>query len=72
MPWPALEGVLQHLRAGSRHGVHCDRDGLLWAGEGAEARAHAGTNALWYHALVAMAQLGKLLGRRENAAFYLA
>jgi hypothetical protein len=70
--WPALEGVLQHLRAGSRHGVRCDRDGLLWAGEGAAARASAGTNALWFHALVAMAQLGKLLGKRENAAFYLA
>jgi 4-alpha-glucanotransferase len=70
--WPALEGVVQHLRAGSSHGVRCDRDGLLWAGEGHEAQASAATNALWYHALVAMAQLGKLLGRRENAAFYLA
>ncbi len=70
--WPALEGVLQHLRAGSRHGVRCDRDGLLWSGEGDAACARAGTNALWYHALVAMAQLGKLLGRRENSAFYLA
>jgi hypothetical protein len=70
--WPALEGVLQHLRQGSRHGVHCDREGLLWAGEGDAACARAGTNALWFHALVAMAQLGKLLGRRENAAFYLA
>jgi hypothetical protein len=70
--WPALEGVLQHLRSGSRHGVRCDRDGLLWSGEGDDARARAGTNALWFHALVAMAQLGKLLGRRENAAFYLA
>ncbi|MFN8589048.1 MAG: glycogen debranching enzyme N-terminal domain-containing protein [Candidatus Eisenbacteria bacterium] len=70
--WPALEGVLQHLRMGSRHGVRCDREGLLWSGEADAARARAGTNALWYHALVAMAQLGKLLGRRENAAFYLA
>jgi hypothetical protein len=70
--WPALEGVLQHLRAGSRHGVRCDREGFLWCGEGDAARARAGTNALWYHALVAMAQLARLLGRRENAAFYLA
>lgn len=70
--WPALEGVLQHLRMGSRHGVRCDREGLLWAGEGEAARARAGINALWYHALVAMAQMGKLLGKRENAAFYLA
>ena len=70
--WPALEGVLQALRQGSRHGVRCDRDGLLWCGEGEQARAKAGLNALWYHALVGMAQLGKLLGRRENAAFYIA
>ena len=63
---------MQHLRAGSRHGVRCDRDGLLWAGEGDAARARAGVNALWFHGLVGMAQLGKLLGRRENAAFYLA
>lgn len=70
--WPALEQVLQHLRSGSRHGVGCDRDGFLWSGEGAAARAHAGTNALWYHALVAMAQFARLLGHRENAAFYLA
>lgn len=67
-----LEGVLQHLRAGSRHGVRCDRDGFLWAGEGLAARSRADLNALWYHALVAMSQLAKLAGRRENAAFYLA
>jgi hypothetical protein len=70
--WPALESVLQAMRSGSRHGVRCDADGLLWAGEGSAARARAGTNALWYHALVAMAQLGRLLGHREHAAFYLA
>lgn len=70
--WPALEGVLQHLRQGSRHGVRCDREGILWCGEGEHARANAGLNALWYRALIGMAQLGKLLGRRENAAFYIA
>jgi hypothetical protein len=70
--YATLEGVLQHLRAGSRHGVHCDRDGFLWAGEGDAACARADVNALWYHALVAMSQLGKLAGRREHAAFYLA
>ncbi len=67
-----LEGVLQHLRAGSRHGVRCDRDGFLWAGEGPAARSRADWNALWYHALVAMSQLARHAGRRENAAFYLA
>ncbi len=29
-------------------------------------------NALWYHAYVAMAQLARGVGRRENAAFYVA
>jgi hypothetical protein len=67
-----LEGVLQHLRAGSRHGVRCDRDGFLWAGEGDAARSRADLNALWYHALVAMSQLAKRAKRRENAAFYMA
>ncbi|MEQ1834262.1 MAG: amylo-alpha-1,6-glucosidase [Candidatus Eisenbacteria bacterium] len=67
-----LEGVLQHLRAGSRHGVHCDRDGFLWAGEGLAARCRADLNALWYHALVAMSQLAKQAGRRENAAYSMA
>ena len=67
-----LESVLQHLRAGSRHGVRCDRDGFLWAGEDLAARSRADLNALWYHALVAMSQLAKHSGRRENAAFYMA
>ena len=70
--WPALEGVAQHLRSGSRHGVHCDREGFLWSGEGERALARADHNALWYHALVAMAQLARLVGRREHGAFYLA
>lgn len=70
--YPALEGVLQHLRSGSRHGVHCDHDGFLWSGEGDAARSRADLNALWYHALVAMSQLAKVAGRREHAAFYLA
>src|SRR5258706_6337004 len=67
-----LEGVLQHLRAGSRHGVRCDHDGFLWAGEGDDARSRADLNALCYHALVAMSQLAQLAKRRENAAFYMA
>jgi hypothetical protein len=70
--YATLEGVLQHLRSGSRYGVHCDRDGFLWMGEGEAARARADLNALWYHALVAMSQLGKLAGRREHVAFYMA
>ena len=67
-----LEGVLHHLRSGSRHGVKCDPDGFLWSGEDEEASTRADLNALWYHALAAMSQLAKLAKRRENAAFYMA
>lgn len=70
--WPTVEQIMHHLRSGSRHGVHCDREGMLWSGEGEGASARADLNALWYHALVAGAQLGKLSGHREHAAFYLA
>ena len=70
--WPAIEQLMHHLRSGSHHGVRCDREGLLWCGVGAAASARADLNALWYHALVAAAQLGKLAGHREHAAFYLA
>ena len=44
----------------------------LWCGEGEAARARAGLNALWHDALVNLAQIGKVVGRRENAAFYMA
>jgi len=67
-----LEGVLHHMRSGSRHGVRCDNDGFLWAGEDEEATTRADLNALWYHALAAMSQLAKAARRRENAAFYMA
>jgi hypothetical protein len=67
-----LEGVLQHLRSGSRHGVRCDADGFLWYGEDEEASTRADLNALWYHALAGMSQLAKLMKRRENSAFYMA
>jgi predicted glycogen debranching enzyme len=67
-----LEGVLHHMRSGSRHGVRCDTHGFLWAGEDEEASTRADLNALWYHALAAMSQLAKLMKRRENAAFYVA
>lgn len=70
--WPTIEQIMHHLKSGSRHGVHCDREGLLWCGEGESASARADLNALWYHALVAAAQLAKLAGHREHAAFYLA
>lgn len=70
--WPAVEQLMHHLRSGSGHGVRCDREGLLWCGEGEHASARADLNALWYHALVAAAQLGKQAGHREHAAFYLA
>jgi hypothetical protein len=81
--YPALEGVMQALRQGTRHGVRTTADGLLAADSVGSALAASGhgaagsvrradLNALWYHALVAMAQLSRLLSRKENAAFYLA
>jgi glycogen debranching enzyme len=69
---PPLDGVMQSFRSGTRHGVRVERDGLLWAGEGNAARARADLNALWYHALVAMAQLARLAGSKQSSAFYLA
>jgi hypothetical protein len=67
-----LESIMQFFRSGTRHGVRVGADGLLEQGEGSGARRPSGLNALWYHALVAMAQLARLTGSKESAAFYLA
>jgi glycogen debranching enzyme len=69
---PAVEGIVQAYRSGTRHGVHVAGDGLLWSGEGKAASAQSGHNVLWFHALVATAQLARLAGRKEKSAFYLA
>jgi hypothetical protein len=66
--YPALEGVMQALRQGTRHGVRVNTEGLLAVNN----VAHADLNALWYHALVAMAQLSRVLSHRETGAFFLA
>jgi hypothetical protein len=70
--YPMLESIMQAFRAGTRGGVRVDSDGLLSLGEAERAVKPATLNVLWYHALVAMAQLARLVGRRENSAFYLA
>jgi hypothetical protein len=70
--YPGLESIMQFHRAGTRHGVRVDDDGLLVSGEGVAAAKRVGVNLLWSHALVAMAQLARVAGRRENSAFYLA
>lgn len=70
--YPALESIVQAFRAGTRFGVRTTPEGLLSMGEGDAAEVRADLNALWYHALVAIAQMAKLVGRRENGAFYLA
>ncbi len=70
--YPGLESVMQFYRAGTRHGIRVDADGLLTAGEEAAATKRADVNALWSHALIAMAQLARVAGRRESGAFYLA
>ena len=70
--YPALESVMQFYRAGTPNGIHTTSDGLLAVQEEGGEVIRADLNALWYHALVAMAQLARLAGRRENGAFYLA
>src|SRR5262249_46845049 len=70
--YPKLESIVQSYRAGTRGGIRVGTDGLLAAGEGARAIRSAGLNALWYHALVAIAQLARVVGRKESGAFYLA
>lgn len=70
--YPALEPISQYYRAGTRHGVRVDTDGLLVAGKGDQAVKRADVNALWYQAQVALAQLARMLGKRESGAFFLA
>jgi hypothetical protein len=70
--YPPLESVMQAYRSGTSNGLRTTEDGLLAVAEDGVEIVHAPLNALWYHALVAMAQLARLVGRRENGAFYLA
>jgi hypothetical protein len=69
--YPPLESIMQFYRSGTR-GVRVGASGLLEVEKNGVAVARADLNALWYHALVAMAQMARLVGRRENGAFYLA
>ena len=69
--YPPLESIMQSYRSGTR-GVRVGASGLLEVEAGGVSVARADLNALWYHALVAMAQMARLVGRRENGAFYLA
>jgi glycogen debranching enzyme len=67
-----LESIMHSYRQGTRYGIGVDKDGLLAAGTGDAPVKRSDLNALWYHALVAMAQLARLIGRKESGAFYLA
>ncbi len=69
---PSLDGLMQGLRSGTTSGVGLDSEGLLQVGPGEEAVRPAVLNALWSHALVAMGQLSRRVGRKESGAFYLA
>ncbi|HKQ57433.1 MAG TPA: amylo-alpha-1,6-glucosidase, partial [Candidatus Eisenbacteria bacterium] len=69
---PAVDSIVQAYRSGTRAGIRVGPDGLLSAGEGPAAGARADLNALWFHALVANAQLARLAGRKESGAFHLA
>jgi glycogen debranching enzyme len=77
--FPALEGMMQYFRAGTRGGIGVDADGLLGEGLDAGARGAPPTrrrrvalNALWFHALAALAGMARRTGRVANAAFYTA
>jgi glycogen debranching enzyme len=70
--YPAVDSIMQAYRAGTHGGIHVRATGLLSAGEGEAACCRADVNALWFHALVAAAQLARLTGRKESGAFYLA
>ncbi len=70
--YPAVESIMQSYRSGTRGGIHVRATGLLSAGEDEAACCRADVNALWFHALVAAAQLARLVGRKESGAFYLA
>ena len=69
---PAVESIVQAYRSGTRHGIRVGADGLLSSGEGDAALCRSDLNVLWFHALVASAQLARLAGRKESGAFYLA
>jgi hypothetical protein len=66
-----LESIMHFYRAGTRN-LRVGGLGLLETGGDDGWRARADQNALWYHALAAMAQLARLAGRRESGALYLA
>jgi hypothetical protein len=70
--YPAIESIMQAYRAGTRDGIHVRATGLLSSGVGDDACCRADVNALWFHALVATAQLARLTGSKEAGAFYLA
>jgi hypothetical protein len=70
--FPAVEAIVHAYRSGTRYGVRVGSDGLLSAGEGEAACCRTDVNVLWFHALVAAAQLARLAGRKESGAFYLA
>jgi len=70
--YPAVESIVQSYRAGTHGGIRVGSEGLLCSGVGGTAAARADHNALWFHALVATAQLARLSGRKEGGAFYLA
>jgi hypothetical protein len=67
-----LESIMHSYRQGTHFGIGVDKDGLLAAGVEGGPLKRSDLNALWYHALVAMAQLARLIGRKESGAFYLA
>lgn len=67
----ALEAIAHAYRAGA-HGIRVEADGLLAVDGPKGMTRRADLNVLWFHALVAIAQLARSVGRKESGAFHLA
>jgi hypothetical protein len=70
--FPTLELVVESVRTGKADGVRVGADALLETDEAGAASQRADLNALWYQAQVAMGQLARSLGHKEQSAFTLA
>ena len=67
--FPTLELVVESIRTGRVDGVRVGTDALLETDEHGEASQRSDLNALWYQAQVAMGQLARALGQKEQGAF---
>lgn len=70
--YPSLEHIIDSLRTGKTAGARVGADALLETDEPGACLRRADLNALWYQAQVAIGQLARALGHKEQGAFSLA